>query len=236
MKLSVIIPAKNEAETLPPLLEALRAVLGRQPWESEILVVDDHSTDETAAAAKAHGAGVVSNLRRGGKGNALISGFEKARGDYLVMMDADGSHLPEFIPDFVRLLEEGYGLVIGSRQLGGSDEYTFLRALGNIFLSGVFNLITENRITDVLNGYKGFRREIFTRFPYRSAEFEIEIELVANALKAGTRIGEFACHEKARSGGQAKSRVVRHGTRFLWKILQLTVPYRLSRLVRRRGG
>ena len=75
-------------------------------------------------------------------------------------------------------------------------------------------MITGLHITDVLNGYKGFRRDVFTRYKYKSGEFEIEIELVANALKAGYQIGEFACHEKARAGGEAKSRVIRHGTRF----------------------
>jgi len=228
MKVSIIIPAKNEEASLPPLLNGLRAVLAKTSYPSEILVVNDHSTDRTREVSLENGAKVVDNPGRGGKGRALICGFEKAEGEYMIMMDADGSHVPEFIPDFVTLLDQGYGLVIGSRQLGGSDEYTFLRALGNIFLSGVFNLITRNHITDVLNGYKGFKREVFTKFKYKSDEFEIEIELVANALKAGYPIGEFACHEKARAGGEAKSRVVRHGTRFLWKILQLTIPYRLS--------
>jgi len=228
VKLSVIIPAKNEEETLPPLLRDIRSVLSKCSYASEVIVVNDHSTDRTADVAREGGAIVVDNPGRGGKGRALVCGFQKAAGDYMVMMDADGSHLPDYLPEFVTWLDQGYGLVIGSRQLGGSDEYAFVRALGNIFLSGVFNLITGNHITDVLNGYKGFRREVFTKFQYKSGEFEIEIELVANALKAGYRIGEFACHEKSRAGGEAKSRVVRHGTRFLWKILQLTVPYRLS--------
>jgi glycosyltransferase involved in cell wall biosynthesis len=234
MKVSIIIPAKNEEEALPPLLDSLRAVLAKNSFSAEIIVVNDHSTDGTRKVSEEHGALVVDNLGHGGKGRALITGFQKAAGDYMIMMDADGSHLAEFIPDFVSNLDQGYGLVIGSRQLGGSDEYTFLRALGNIFLSGVFNLITKNHITDVLNGYKGFKREVFTQFTYYSDEFEIEIELVANALKAGYRIGEFACHEKARAGGVAKSRVVRHGTRFLLKILQLTIPYRLSSASRNR--
>lgn len=229
MKLSIIIPAKNEEATLAALLPEVNAVLRKHfPGQSEVILVNDHSTDHTAEIGKSHGATVIDNPYGRGKGHALIAGFERATGDYLVMMDADGSHLPEFIPEFVTYLDKGFGLVIGSRQLGGSEEYTFLRCFGNIILSGAFNVITKLHITDVLNGYKGFRRDVFTRYKYKSGEFEIEIELVANALKAGYQIGEFACHEKARAGGEAKSRVVRHGTRFLWKILQLTIPYRLS--------
>jgi len=230
MKVSVIIPAQDEAASLPALLSGLRAVLGQAAFESEVIVVNDHSTDRTADVARENGARVVENTGPRGKGRALRSGFERAAGDYWIMMDGDGSHRPEFIPQFVNMLDEGYGLVIGSRQLGGSDEYTFVRALGNIFLSAVFNGIAGCHITDVLNGYKGFRRDVFACFPCRSREFEIEIELAANALKAGYRIGEFACHEKSRAGGVAKSRVIRHGCRFLWKILRLTLPYRLSLL------
>lgn len=234
MKLSIIIPAKNEEETLGPLLDGLNDIIGRHyPSNAEIVVVNDHSTDRTTEVARSHGARVVDNPRTGGKGHALIAGFERAGGEYFIMMDADGSHLPEFIPEFVRHLDEGEGLVIGSRQLGGSEEYTFLRCFGNIVLSGAFNVITGLHITDLLNGYKGFRRDVFTSYKYHSSEFEIEIELVANALKGGYRLGEFACHEKARAGGQAKSRVVRHGTRFLWKILKKTIPYRLSKTFQR---
>jgi glycosyltransferase involved in cell wall biosynthesis len=228
MKLSIVIPAHNEEETLPRLLSELRNVTAPFGGDCEIIVVNDHSKDRTRAICLEHGVRLLDNGRRNGKGNALITGFENAKGDYIVMMDADGSHLPEYIPEFVKQLDQGYGLVIGSRQLGGSEEYTFLRCFGNIILSGAFNVITGLHITDVLNGYKGFHRDVFTKFSYRSAEFEIEIELVGNALKAGYRIGEFACHEKARAGGEAKSRVVRHGTRFLLKILQVTIPYRLT--------
>ncbi len=236
MKVSIVIPAKNEADVLPSLLTSVQTVLGKCAFSSEVIVINDHSSDQTAEFSRAKGAIVIDNPGKGGKGRALICGFQKAAGDYIIMLDADGSHLPEYIPEFVDLLDKGYGLVVGSRQLGGSDEYAFVRALGNIFLSGVFNLITKNTITDVLNGYKGFRREVFTRFRYKSGEFEIEIELIANALKAGYKIGEFACHEKSRAGGEAKSRVIRHGTRFLWKIIQLTIPYRLSSTFRRRGS
>ena len=90
MKLSVVIPAHNEESTLPPLLSSLREVLAKQPYESEILVVSDHSKDRTAAVAQENGALVIENQRTNGKGHALISGFEMARGDYMIMLDADG--------------------------------------------------------------------------------------------------------------------------------------------------
>jgi hypothetical protein len=81
---------------------------------------------------------------------------------------------------------------------------------------GVF---TGCHLTDALNGYKVFRRDIFTDFEYTSKAFEIEIEIIANTLRKGYRIVEVSSHERARAGGEAKSFVVRHGTRFLLRIM-----------------
>lgn len=228
---SIVIPAKNETQTLPALLNDIRGTTFLiSEYDFETIVVDDHSTDETSKVATAHGAQVVANLRPGGKGNALISGFEKAKGSILVMMDADYSHRPEHLPLFLKELEKGHGLVVGSRQLGGSDEYTPVRTLGNIGLSAIFRLLTGVSTSDVLNGYKAFRQEVFKDFTYRSAQFEIEIELMINTLRKGWTIGEFASHERERAGGEAKSRVIRHGTRFLIAILKLSALYQFERL------
>ncbi len=232
---SIVIPAKNETVTLPALLRDIQGVTFQIPaYDFEVIVVDDHSTDATAAVARDNGATVVANLMSGGKGNALITGFKKARGSILMMMDADYSHRAEHIPLFLEELKKGHGLVVGSRQLGGSDEYTPVRTLGNIGLSSVFRLLTGVTTTDVLNGYKAFRRDVFTDFTYTCAQFEIEIELMINTLRKGLTIGEFASHERERAGGEAKSRVVRHGTRFLLAIIRLSALYQFERLFKKR--
>jgi hypothetical protein len=111
------------------------------------------------------------------------------------------------------------GLVIGSRVIGGSEEYTHIRALGNVFLSATLGLCTGRYLSDALNGFKVFRRSIYQEFPFNAANFEIEIEIIANTLRSGYRIIEVLSHERARAGGEAKSRVIRHGTRFLLRIL-----------------
>jgi glycosyltransferase involved in cell wall biosynthesis len=230
---SIVIPAKDEAENLPRLLSELSAVVRQiQNYRFEVIVVSDHSTDNTAQVAQAGGALVVENLRAPGKGNALITGFEKAQGSLFIMMDADYSHRPEDIPSFLRELEKGHGLVVGSRSMGGSDEYTFIRTLGNVGLSALFRFFMGVRTTDVLNGYKAFRREVFTHYKYDSAQFEIEIELMANTVREGWTVGEFACHERSRSGGEAKSRVIKHGFRFLFKILEMAFVYHTERLIK----
>jgi glycosyltransferase involved in cell wall biosynthesis len=220
IKLSVIIPAKDEEATLPRVLEDMNKTIPTlDGYDVEMIVVDDHCRDRTAAIARAMGARVVENQRRGGKGNALRAGFEAATGDLLLMMDADYSHRPEDMPAFLSAMREGVGLVIGSRVFGGSEEYTHVRALGNVFLSASLGLATGRYLSDALNGYKLFRRDVFTGFAYTSRMFEIEIEIIANAMRKGYRVVEVISHERARAGGEMKSRVVRHGTRFLARII-----------------
>jgi glycosyltransferase involved in cell wall biosynthesis len=219
MKLSLVIPAMNEEETLGRVLEDVnRVVPSLTDWETEVIVVDDHSTDGTAALAKSLGAKVIQNKRKGGKGMALRAGFEAATGDWIIMMDADYSHRAEDIPVFLEAIKEGTGLIIGSRVFGGSDEYTHIRALGNVFLSASVGLCMGRYLSDALNGFKLFRRDVFTDFKYTSRMFEIEIELIANTLRKGYRVVEVVSHERARAGGEMKSRVVHHGTRFLLRI------------------
>lgn len=220
MKLSVIIPAKDEEETLGTVLEDLAQVVPTlHGYEVEVICVTDHCRDRTAAIAQAFGARVVENHRKPGKGNALRAGFEAATGDLLMMMDADYSHRPEDMPQFLSAMRDGVGLVIGSRVFGGSEEYNHVRALGNVFLSASFGLCTGRYLSDALNGYKLFRRDVFTDFNYKSRMFEIEIEIIANTLRKGYRVVEVISHERARAGGEMKSRVVHHGTRFLARII-----------------
>ena len=94
-----------------------------------------------------------------------------------------------------------------------------MRALGNVFLSATLGLCTGRYLSDALNGYKLFRRDVFTGFQYTSRMFEIEIEIIANTLRKGYKVIEIVSHERARAGGEMKSRVVQHGFRFLGRIL-----------------
>ncbi len=115
-------------------------------------------------------------------------------------------------------MTDGVGLVIGPRVYGRSDECTPIRALGNVFLTYALGLFLGRYLSDALNGFKAFRRDVFDDFRYASKQFRIEIELIANTLRKGYRVIETSSHERARLGGEAKSRVIRHGTRFFWRI------------------
>ncbi len=220
-KVSIVIPARNEEVTLPAVLTDIKKTIAKIPAHSfEIIVVDDHSNDKTASVAGSLGARIIPNARLPGKGHALRAGFEAAEGDIMIMMDADYSHRAEEIPLFLEAIsKDGVGLVIGSRIVGGSEEYTPVRAFGNVVLTLAVGLFMKRFLSDALNGYKAFRRDVFTDFRYTSRNFEIEIELIANALRRGYQIVEVCSHERQRAGGQAKSRVIKHGTLFLSRII-----------------
>jgi glycosyltransferase involved in cell wall biosynthesis len=218
-RVSVVIPAKNEEDTIARVLEDLYKTIPQLPaYEIEVICVDDHCTDATAAIARSFGARAIENTGRAGKGMALRAGFAAATGDIIAMMDADYSHRAEDLGIFLDAMKSGVGLVIGSRVIGGSEEYTHIRALGNVFLSATLGLCSGRYLSDALNGYKLFRRDIFTDSRFTSPSFEIEIEIIANTLRKGYRIVEVSSHERSRAGGEMKSRVVQHGSRFLLRI------------------
>lgn len=231
---SIVIPAKDEEETIGRLLNDLNKEKKKIPeWNIETIVVDNNSVDKTAKIAKAKGATVVFEKKRG-KGHALVAGFRKAKGSYLVMMDADYSHRPEDLKGFLKALDKGYGLVVGSRHLGGSDEYNIVRAFGNYFLTFAYKLLFwEWHMTDALNGYKAFKKDVFKTFTYSSSNFEIEIELLSNTLKLGYDVGEVPSHERERAGGKMKSIALIHGTKFLFKIIQESIRYWWGRLIKK---
>lgn len=218
-KISIVVPAKDEEENLGSVLDETKEALKNIDKDFEIIVIDDHSKDRTAQIALEKGVKVVANPGRPGKGNALRLGFKESAGDVIIMFDADCSHRPKDISLFLEGIERGAGLVIGSRIWGGSDEYTKVRATGNFFFTAIFGLIFDEYLSDVLNGYKAFRREIFDNYKYNSSDFEIEIELAVNTLRCGYKILEVPSHERMRVAGKMKSSVIRHGTKFLLKVL-----------------
>ena len=115
MRISIILPAKNEAEGLRQTLPGLRALFP----EAEVIVVDDGSTDGTAAVAAESGARVLSSPYPMGNGAAIKRGTRAASGDILVFMDADGQHNPADIPKLLERLEAGYDMAVGARNAGG---------------------------------------------------------------------------------------------------------------------
>ena len=199
---TILLPAKNEETgiettfaSLP--LDRLRA-LG---YPTEIVVADGRSHDRTREVALAHGARVVQQLGNG-KGRGVRSALDVAKGDYVVMLDADSTYPAKAIPAFVGLLDEGYDVVMGSRFLGHIEEGAMKKVnrLGNHGLSWLATILYGRRCTDVCTGMWAFRRETMRNLGLTSTHFEIEAEMFARAAKAGLRIAEVPITYGRREG------------------------------------
>jgi glycosyltransferase involved in cell wall biosynthesis len=224
---SVVIPALNEARNLPH-------VLNRVPrGVREIIVVDGGSVDGTAAVAALSRPDVrVIGQGRRGKGNALAAGFDAATGDYVVMLDADGSMDPAEIMDFVGALQRGAVYAKGTRFSigGGSDDITALRRVGNWALNAMVNVLFGTRYSDLCYGFNAFHRSCLSVFDLPAGEvagparwgdgFEVETILNTRIARSGLRVVEVASFERKRMHGTSNLRTFRDGMRVLAAIVR----------------
>ena len=158
MHVSVILPAKNEAEGLRKTLPALRALLP----DAEVIVVDDGSSDETAVVAISHGARVLSSPYSMGNGAAIKRGARAAEGEVLVFMDADGQHDPAHIPELLAKLDEGYDMVVGARDWSGQASVS--RGAANAFYNWLASRMTGFEVKDLTSGFRAVRADKFREF------------------------------------------------------------------------
>jgi glycosyltransferase involved in cell wall biosynthesis len=213
---SVVIPTYNEARNIAWVLRRLPAV-------DEVILVDGRSTDATVAVARA----IRPDIRvvfetTPGKGAALRAGFTAARGDLVLMIDADGSMNPAEIERFIQLLSAGHQFVKGSRFLpgGGTTDMTPLRRLGNHALMTVANILYGRRFSDLCYGYCGFERQSLLALGLDADGFEIETQICVRAAKAGLRTAEVPSFESPRMNGESNLNTFRDGWRVLMTILR----------------
>ena len=207
---SVVIPAKNEARNLEHVFSTI------PEWVQEIVLVDGHSVDDTVAVARKLNPAVHVVYQQGhGKGDALQAGFAAAKGEIIVMMDADGSTDGKEIPRFVAALTTGADFAKGSRFTsgGGSDDITFSRHLGNKILSSLVNAFFGTRYTDLCYGYNAFWAKDLDKLDLDHDGFEIETVMNVRAAKAGLTIQEIPSYEHLRIHGLSNLKVVRDGIR-----------------------
>jgi glycosyltransferase involved in cell wall biosynthesis len=209
--ITIVIPAHNEEDSLPKLLPRLI----KNGYE--VILVDDGSTDRTYEIAKRF-CNVVRNKKRYGKGYALRMGFKEVNTPLIVMMDADLSHEISDIQKLVNplLKNKKIGLVIGSRGLGGSEEYTPSKTFGNIIITQVFNLFFSTHLTDSINGFKAMKKDITDNL--RCNGFNIEVELLGNCIRKGYTIFEVPSYEIARRSGKSKLNKIVDGLSFLKQV------------------
>ena len=204
MRISIIIPVYNEEATISAVLARVAA----SPGEKELIVVDDGSTDATAAILASAGDAVTVCRHAGnrGKGAALRTGFARARGEIIIVQDADLEYDPGDYPALLAPILSGEAdVVYGSRFLGaGRTRMPRFLSLATRFLTGLCNLRHGLRLSDMETCYKAFRREVLDRIVLRSDRFGFEPEFTIEAARAGFRFREVPVRYAARSWRDGK--------------------------------
>lgn len=213
LKVSVVIPALNEAENLPH-------VLPRIPhWVHEVILVDGYSTDDTITVGQTIWPGIRIIMQEGkGKGAALRTGFAAATGDIIVMLDADGSTNPAEIPAFIGALLAGADFVKGSRFLqgGGTSDMTLFRRLGNWGFTLGVRVLFGGSFSDLCYGYNAFWRKVLHSLELDADGFEVETMMNVRALYSGLRVAEVPSFEADRVYGVSNLRTFPDG----WRVLK----------------
>ena len=194
VELSVVIPCLNEGQTVGKRVRQALEVLRRAGVAGEVIVADNGSTDGSAEIAEAEGARVA-RVAEKGYGSALMGGIAVARGEYVLMADADESHDLTHIPRFLEELRTGQDLVMATGSSAGlrTGAMPFLhRYLGNPVLTGLGKLFFKSKCGDFHCGMRGFRRESYRRMDVRSTGMEFASEIVIKAKLMGLKITEIA--------------------------------------------
>ncbi|MEJ1098019.1 MULTISPECIES: glycosyltransferase family 2 protein [unclassified Pseudoxanthomonas] len=219
MKVSIVLPAKNEAGGLSKTLAGIKALLP----DVELIVVDDGSTDETARIAADLGAKVLGSPYSMGNGAAIKRGARFATGDVIVFMDADGQHDPKCIPKLLERLSEGYDMVVGARDWEGQAGMS--RGMANSFYNWLASRITGARVKDLTSGFRAVRADKFREF----------LHLLPNGFSYPTTItmaffrsAYSVAYEPipvARRIGKSHIRIFHDGPRFLLIIFKIATLY-----------
>jgi glycosyltransferase involved in cell wall biosynthesis len=224
-RVSVVIPARNEAANLPHVLPFIPNTV------AEVILVDGHSSDDTILVAQQLLPSIRIIEQTGkGKGDALKVAFAACTGDIIVMLDADGSTDPREIPLFIDALLLGSGFAKGSRFLkgGGSHDITPFRWLGNRFFSQLVNVLFRTEFTDLCYGYNAFWRDSLNAFDIDCDGFEIETLMNIRAHKAQLKIVEVPSFEHPRIYGESKLNMINDGWRVLRTIFKERARKRLA--------
>lgn len=214
---TVVLPAYNEAHGIAEVVAAVR----QQLPEADILVVDDHSSDATAAQAEAAGARVVRRPVNMGNGAAVKTGIRHASGEVVLLMDADGQMDPQYIPALLEKLASGYDMVVGARSRG-SKGGTQLRRVGNHALDAIGGYLVEAPVYDLTSGYRAMRRAVILEFLHLLPNrYSYPTTSTLALMQAGYAVGFVPIISQPRRGGRSGQKLLRNGIKFLLIMLRM---------------
>ena len=244
MKLSLVIPAHNEEETVAETVKGIVSTLDREGIDHEVIVVDDSSSDGTAAVVERIAAAhpqvrCLASPYENGFGFAVRAGLEAFEGDAVAIVMADGSDSPEDIVIYLRLLEEGYECAFGSRFVHGSTVRDYPRS--KLIMNRVVNLgiraLFRHGYNDTTNAFKAYRREVVENIqPLLSHHFNLTVELPLKAVVRGYSYGIVPISWTNRKAGVSKLSLNEMGSRYLFIVLYVFLEDHLSRGDYRRDG
>ncbi|MBJ7436812.1 MAG: glycosyltransferase family 2 protein [Acinetobacter sp.] len=213
--ISIVIPAKNEEKAIGLTIQKIKY----QNQESEILVINDGSVDNTAQIAKSFGARVISHAYSKGNGAAIKTGARAASGDIIIFMDADGQHDPADITRLLQKIEQGHDMVVGARQKG--SQASLGRGLANGLYNRLASWMTGHRVEDLTSGFRAVRAEKFREFLYLLPNgFSYPTTSTMAFFRAGYSVAYVPIHAAHRIG-KSHIRILRDGTRFLLIIFKI---------------
>jgi glycosyltransferase involved in cell wall biosynthesis len=220
VRVSFLIPAYNEAETIGEVLDRIAAL----ELDSQVIVVDDGSTDGTGEIAASHDGVVVIRQANAGKGAAIRAAIARIDGDIAVIQDADMEYDPAEVPALIEPIVRGVAdVVYGSRLSGGRPQraYLFWHLVGNRFLSLVTGILFNTTLSDMETGYKAFTTEVLRSLDLRENDFAVEPEITAKICKRGLRVYELPISYYGRTYAEGKKITWRDGFKALWVLLRV---------------
>jgi glycosyltransferase involved in cell wall biosynthesis len=224
MKVSVVLPAKNESGAIGQTINHIKQL----NIANEIIVVNDGSTDETQKVAEQARATVIRHLYSQGNGAAIKTGARHASGEVIVFMDADGQHDPNDIPRLLKKLEEGYDLVVGARQKG--SQASLGRGIANGLYNSLATYMTEHKVEDLTSGFRAVRAEKFREFLYLLPNgFSYPTTSTMAFFRAGYSVTYIPIHAAKRIG-KSHIKPLKDGMRFfiiIFKIATLFSPLKM---------
>jgi glycosyltransferase involved in cell wall biosynthesis len=221
MLISIIIPVYNEEQTIGNVIERVQAIMERWGQKFEVIVADDHSFDNSLKVAKEYPVRLYSLTAHVGKGMGLRAGFAKAKGDIIVTIDSDGSHMPEELPRLLKPVMQGKAdLVIGSRYLAQKNVATKkLNAFGVKLFNRIIQILIGVYVTDSQSGYRAMKRDVLKIQHLKSGGYEIETEMLVKTAKSHHRVIEVPISFEQRTYGRSGVDPLRDGSRILISII-----------------